>query len=245
MRAPGLRALEAAFKRRDDVEVWVVAPDRGRSACSHGLTLARPVFVKEFEPRHFGVDGTPADCVYLALFGLMDARPDVVVSGINHGANLGGDVIYSGTVAGAREAALRGVHGVAASLVEGEDFDAVAEHVVEMALQVAPLNGQNAYVLNLNYPAAQFKGVRWGRLGTRSYPEIVTSRQSPGRGFNYYWLGGPPVKDAQVPQSDGWLIGHGHASATLLTWDQTNDALMKNAEGLMPFISFPAELNDE
>jgi len=234
--APGLRALELALASRPEVEVWTVAPAKEMSTCSHGMTINRPLFVRQLDERRFAVEGTPADCTYFALFGCLPERPQVVLSGVNQGPNLGADVIYSGTVAGAREAFNRGVSGVAVSLVEGREFDAAASSAVQVALEVAQLDRSEPLLLNLNYPAGQFAGPRLAPQGLRDYPEAVVSREIPGRGGRYYWLGGPLVSDHLVPGSDGWLISRGVASATLLTTDQTDRAAMQGAAERFAFL---------
>lgn len=231
--APGIGALESAFQEFSEVELWTVAPALERSTTSHAMTLSRPVFAEDRGLRRFAVDGMPADCVYLALFGLMKTQPNVVVSGINNGPNLGCDVIYSGTVAGAREGVIRGIHGVAASLVSGSDFEPVAKSVAEIALQVAarPLN--SPLLLNLNYPSGNWRDVRFGPLGGRHYPHVVNDRIAPLTKATYYWLGGPPVRDKEIENSDGWLIGQGYASATFLSTDQTDTEKMNLASTLV------------
>ena len=231
--APGLRALERAFARRPDVETWIVAPDSERSTCSHGMTLHQPIFTKEVGERRIALSGLTADCVYFGMFDCLPRRPSVVISGINRGPNLGEDVIYSGTVAGAREAVVRGVHGVAASLVSGDDFERVANSVVEIGLLVARLPVSVPRLLNLNYPAGDFKGPQFAYLGQRSYPEEAERRVVPISGRDYYWLGGPPVRDKLIEGTDGWLVDKGVASATLLSTDQTDKEAM--GEGILPF----------
>ncbi len=236
--APGIRALRDAFLSRPDTEVFVVAPDMERSTCSHGMTLGRPVKVVETEPNVFSVAGLPADCVFLAKNVLLDQLPHVVVSGINRGANLGSDVIFSGTVAGARQAALMGMYGIAASLTEGDDFDIAARMTVEIAATVASLADTSPLVLNLNFPAGAPRGIQFGPLGQRRYPQLA--KASPGEvpGTTFYQLGGPDVRDALIPGSDGWLVAHDIASATLLTCDQTDVRNMKSPlvsiEGIAP-----------
>ena len=219
--AEGLAALRDALEAIAGVEVWVCAPDAPRSACGHGMTLARPVAAVELGPRRFALGGLPADCVYTALFGLMPRRPDVVISGLNRGPNLGTDVVYSGTVAGAREAVIRGVHGVAASLVSGEEYGAAAASAVAIALDLARLEGPPR-LLNLNYPAGTFAGPAVAPLGVRLYPEEARRLVDPATGAISYLLGGPPVVDARAPGTDGWLVSRGVASATFLTIDQTD-----------------------
>jgi 5'-nucleotidase len=234
--AEGIRALEAAFLDMADVDVWTVAPDRERSTCSNAMTLARPVFARNLGDRRVAVDGLPVDCVYLAVVHLMETPPDVVVSGINRGPNLGSDVIFSGTVAGARQAALQGIHGVAASLIEGDDFEKAAEVTVKIALDLASKPASPPRLVNLNFPGGSFSGPRLGRLGSRNYPRLVTERIAPLTKDNYYWLGGPPVKDGLIKGTDGWLVNQGIASATLLRLDQTDEASMSEPGVLLPEI---------
>jgi 5'-nucleotidase len=226
--APGIRALADAFADEEGVEVWIAAPDRGRSTCSHGMSLSRPVFAHEVAPREVAVDGLPVDCVYLAMYGLMPSPPDVVISGINHGANLGSDVIFSGTVAGARQAALQGVHGMATSLVEGDDFGPAARTTCRLARELAALPATPPRVINLNFPAGAFEGPRFAPLGVREYPHVVARRTAPLTGATYYWLGGPPVHNRRIPGTDSWLIAHGVASATALALDQGDAETMQS-----------------
>ncbi len=239
--APGIMALERAFAEYPEVEVWTVAPDRGRSTSSHAMSLSRPIFTYDRGPRRVAIDGLPADCVYLALFGLLDFRPDVVVSGINRGANMGCDVIYSGTVACAREAAERGIHGVAASLVRGDEYGPAAKSVCKIAIELAKYPVSPVLLVNLNYPSGAFDGPRFAGLGIRKYPLTVSKRTVPLDNRTYYWLGGPPIEDQEVPHTDGWLVGQGIASATLLKRDQTDYEMMNEAATLLPFIEPPKE----
>lgn len=235
--APGIAALERAFASLNNVELWVVAPDRGRSTTSHGMSLERPVFAAERGSHRIAVSGLPADCVFLALFGILKEMPHVVVSGINRGANLGCDVIYSGTVAAAREAVQRGVHGIAASLVSGDDYDRAARSVRDIAVELALVPNQPPRLLNLNYPAGQFKAPQFARLGVRNYPLRVTERAVPLNNKKYYWLGGPVIHDEPIRGTDSWLISQGIASATLLRLDQTDEKNMSCADELLPFMA--------
>jgi 5'-nucleotidase len=242
--APGIVALERVFKESyPEVVVWTVAPSKERSTSSHAMNLARPIFVYDKGKKRVAVDGFPADCVYLALYGLMEHPPNVVVSGINAGANMGKDVIYSGTVACAREAAIRKIHGVAASLVHGEDYSDAAKNVCRIALEVAARPKKPVILLNLNYPGGRFEGPRLARLGIRKYPHIVSKREAPLTNASYYWLGGPPVQDEHMPGTDSWLIHRGVASATPLLLDQTDDEGIATAETVLPFIEPPEELS--
>jgi len=197
------------------------------------MSLTRPVFVEDAGPRRLAVDGTPADCIYLALCGLMDERPDVVVSGINAGANLGKDVFFSGTVAGARQAAFLGVSGIAASLVSGDDYREAARSVCGLANCLADKQRRDPLLLNLNYPSGSFEGPRFAPLGKRSYPRVVTKRKAPLTGQLYCWLGGPPIEDAEIPGTDGGLIAQGCAAATVLSLDQTDWGQIEHAAKLV------------
>jgi 5'-nucleotidase len=206
------------------------------------MTLTVPVRAVELGERRFAVGGLPADCVYLALFGLMPRRPDVVISGVNRGPNLGTDVVYSGTVAGAREAVIRRVHGVSASLVSGDDYAAAADSVAGIALALAATGGPPR-LLNLNYPGPAFGGPELAPLGARTYPEEVHERLDPTTGEIRYAIGGPPVQDRCVPGTDGWLISRGVASATFLGVDQTDPEAQKDAAAgiLAPSIFSPPQ----
>jgi len=219
----------------------VCAPDAPRSVCGHGMTLDRPISAVRRGDRRFAVGGLPADCVYLALFGLMPRRPDVVISGVNRGPNLGTDVVYSGTVAGAREAVIRRVHGVSASLVSGDDYAAAAKSAAGIALALAATGGP-PLLLNLNYPGPVFSGPELAPLGARTYPEEVHERVDPATFETRYTIGGPPVQDRCVPGTDGWLISRGVASATFLGVDQTDREAQELAStGLLaPSIFSPA-----
>jgi 5'-nucleotidase len=189
--APGLAILAetlASFAR-----VTVVAPERDRSGASNSLTLDRPLSVRRAGNGFFYVNGTPTDCVHLAVTGLLDALPDIVISGINDGANMGDDTIYSGTVAAATEGFLLGIPSLAVSLVaKGEDHFATAAHVAaDFAQRVArkPL-GQPA-LLNINVPDVpydQLRGIEVTRLGKRHKAEPVVKSTSP-RGETVYWVG--------------------------------------------------------
>ena len=232
--AAGIRALAA---RLDDLgEVYVVAPDRERSATGHAFSLARPLRVDEVEPRRFAVDGTPADCVYLGMYKLVPGRPHLVVSGINHGYNLGSDVFYSGTVAGAVEAALRDVPAIAVSLEfrpggGGDRFDHASRFAHALARAVLERGLPRGTLLNVNVPAKVVPtGFEWTRLGQRAYRDQVDVRDDL-RGRRYYWIGGPPVAIDHQPGSDGAAVGRGHVAVTPLGLDMTHDGLLEHLPG--------------
>ncbi|HEY6894975.1 MAG TPA: 5'/3'-nucleotidase SurE, partial [Rhodanobacteraceae bacterium] len=183
----GLRKLADALKPLG--EVTVVAPDREQSAASHALTLNRPLRMMQLQKDEWIVDGTPTDCVNLAVLKLMKkARPDIVVSGINFGPNLGDDVTYSGTISAAFEGALLNIPSIALSALVGEhfSFDRCAEFAAELTRYVLEQPPNPEIVLNVNFPVAEFRGVRVTHLGKRVYGEGVVEREDP-RGRKYYW----------------------------------------------------------
>jgi 5'-nucleotidase len=226
--AAGLRALAAAFAGD---EVWVVAPDREQSASSHSISLHRPLRVTEVQPRWYAVDGTPTDAVYMGLaLVLRDARPDLVVSGINHGPNLGNDVLYSGTVAAAMEGALLGVHSIAVSLASPPPhaFEDAARFAAALAREIAAHPPPAPLLLNVNVPPGPVKGYRFTRLGRRTYGGTVVEKTDP-RGRKYYWIGGDgPVKNEDIPGSDcNAVVLDGLAAVTPLHLDSTHDPVLE------------------
>ncbi|HEY4186310.1 MAG TPA: 5'/3'-nucleotidase SurE [Polyangia bacterium] len=231
--APGIRAVVAALRELGDV--IVCAPDRERSAASHALTLDRPLRVDEVEPGVFSVDGTPADCTYLALLHLVPRTPTLCVSGINFGYNLGSDVFYSGTVAGAVEAALRGVPAIAISLERHvpPDFTAAAAFARALAGEVLA-RGEGAIpaaaLLNVNLPRGPVTDFQTTFLGRRVYRDQVDVRQDL-RGRSYYWIGGPEENATDVPGSDCNAVRAGQASITPLGLDLTHTNLLRDLSG--------------
>ena len=206
--------------------VTVVVPDRDQSATSHSLTLHRPLRIHRHDDDRFSVDGTPTDCVLIAFHGLLGHRPDVVVSGINQGPNMGEDVFYSGTVAAAIEGAMQGVPAVAISLVSREAADYVepARFVRRLLLETARRGPRAKQVLNVNLPRVPWKrvrGVRLTRLGTRVYRDSLIEKTDP-RGRAYYWIGGDePVWEAQEG-TDFQAVEAGYISITPLSLDLTD-----------------------
>ncbi|MCO4769981.1 MAG: 5'/3'-nucleotidase SurE [Deltaproteobacteria bacterium] len=232
--AAGLRPLEQALSALG--EVWVVAPEREQSAQSHALTMHKPLRIRRKEPRWYSVSGTPADCVYVALHHLLDQAPAIVVSGINRGANLGNDVLYSGTVAAAMEATLHGVPAVAVSLyVEwgtGErdhSWDTAAQVALKVAQRVVNDGLPPRVLLNVNVPdrpAHELSGVRNASMGVRHYEAQVDERRDP-RGRRYYWIGGRHERFEAIKDSDGPLIEQGYATVTPIRADMTSYAALK------------------
>jgi 5'-nucleotidase len=222
--APGLLALRDALA--EHASVIVCAPDTNQSATSHALSLHRILRRRHPGEGVFSLDGTPADCVYVALHSgkrVLPRRPDLVVSGMNHGPNLGIDVFYSGTVAAAREAALRGIPSIAISADGRADRAAAAKLGARLALALlasfARAKGKVAPLLNVNIPPGNTWEVRATCLGSRLYTEDVDYRKDP-RGREYLWLGGAgDVKHDLVPGSDTEAYDAGAASVTPLSLD--------------------------
>jgi 5'-nucleotidase len=223
--ARGLRTLREAMMLLGDVVT--VAPTSEQSAGSHSLTLSRPLRHREVEDGIHAVDGTPADCIYVALYraGFLPRWPDLVVSGINHGYNLGTDVFYSGTVAAAREAALRGVPAMAFSLGPHGSFQQAAKVATVLAarmLEAPRAGGEVGALLSVNFPPGEaYQGVRATRLGRRLYAEVVSVREDP-RGKEYFWIGGPGVRHEPVEGSDTEAVDAGFVSVTPLLLDMTD-----------------------
>ena len=212
-------------------EVIVVAPDRERSATSHAFTMDRPLRVTEVKPGWFAADGTPVDCVYLGMLRIAPRKPDLVVSGINHGFNLGSDVFYSGTVACAVEAAIRATPSLAMSLEHGSgDFAPAARFAHALARAVLQQGLPAETLLNVNVPASRPLGYRWTRLGKRLYHDRVEERADL-RGKRYYWIGGPPAGYGDVPGSDGMAVAESVVSVTPLDLDLTHGGLLERLPG--------------
>jgi 5'-nucleotidase len=193
--APGIRVLERIAKALSK-DVWVVAPEVEQSATSHSLTLRRPLRVRKHKPRHFTADGTPTDCVLVAVQSILkDRKPDIVLSGINMGSNLGEDVTYSGTVAAAMEAALLGIRAIAFSQVrDGEgklDFDAAEVHGPKLVQRLLAAKWHREVLMNVNFPALsakQVRGIRVCRQGRRESGTTVAEGRDPS-GRPYVWIG--------------------------------------------------------
>ena len=220
--SPGLRAMRDALATM--AQVVVLAPEGEQSASSHALSLSRPLRLRPVEAGIFALDGTPADCVYVALHAgtrVLPRRPDLVVSGINHGMNLGQDAFYSGTIAAAREGALRRIPAVAASAHPSLDLGAVAVFCTNIALELLRRTHARTPLLNVNVPPGWQGRARATRLGARIYEEIVDFRVDP-RGREYLWLGGPGVRHERNEGTDTDAYDDGFASITPLVLDLTS-----------------------
>jgi 5'-nucleotidase len=224
IRAAGIRALSSALESVG--EVWIVAPDREQSAASHSLSLHRPLRVEQLGPRRFAIDGTPTDCVNLAINGIMPVRPDLVVSGINHGANMGDDITYSGTVSAALEGTLLNVPSLAMSLVRQDELDvsAAAQFAQRLAKSILAYGMPRDTLLNVNVPslpAAELRGYLVTRQGKRKYGDAIVEKIDP-RGKKYYWIGGEDLGFVAAEGTDFTAVEGGYISVTPLHMDLTN-----------------------
>lgn len=232
-RAPGLIQVKHALT--DIADVVVCAPHSEQSGTSHSISLTTPLRLREHEPSVFSVDGTPADSVYVALCAhgrVLPRRPDLVVSGINHGLNLAGDVFYSGTVAAAREAALRGLRGLALSAGPAADLGGAATCAVGLAraFLAEPLPKPGVGVLlNVNFPAGERWPVRATRLGLRRYEDVAEFRHDP-RGGEYLWLGGSRAVHGEAAGSDTEAYDAGVVGVTPLSlqmWESEQELMVE------------------
>ncbi|WP_456416147.1 5'/3'-nucleotidase SurE [Thiolapillus sp.] len=224
--APGLKALATALQTT--VDVVVVAPDRDRSGASNSLTLETPIRAHTMENGYIRVEGTPTDCVHLAITGLLEEEPDMVVAGINAGANMGDDVIYSGTVAAATEGRFLGFPAMAISIASHapRHFDTAAQIAVQLIerLQRRPLAGES--ILNVNVPdlpLADIRGMQVTRLGHRHKAEPVVKEVDP-RGRPIYWVGPAGPEQDAGPGTDFHALRNSCVSITPLQVDLTRHA---------------------
>jgi 5'-nucleotidase len=221
--AEGLNALANAL--REHAEISVVAPDRNRSAASNSLTLEMPLRAYATDNGFIKVDGTPTDCVHLAITGLLDHEPDMVFAGINHGSNLGDDVLYSGTVAAATEGRFLGLPAIAISLVGSNPihFETAADVAVTLLKQLVKKPLPKDTILNVNVPDValkDLKGFKATRLGQRHKSEPVIKSKDP-RGRIIYWVGPPGAEQDAGPGTDFYAINEGYVSVTPLQIDLT------------------------
>lgn len=233
--APGLAALVRGLRPLG--RVISVAPDRERSAASHALTLHRPLRVTEVGRDAYCLDGTPADCVTFAVRGFLKLRPALVVSGINQGANLGDDVIYSGTVSAAMEGALLGCPAFAISLVtRGNGLPAGRPHYAAAAAVAKTIAGRILRrklppdtIVNVNVPdlpRGRLRGIRTTRLGKRRYSDLIEEKIDP-RGRKYYWIGGDLLDFELRPETDSHAVARRYVSVTPLRLDMTDPDLFR------------------
>jgi 5'-nucleotidase len=219
VRAPGLRAL--AERASELGEVTVIAPDREQSGAAHALTIRQPLRVDRVAERWFAVEGTPTDCVNLAFFHLLDRAPDLVLSGINAGYNLGDDITYSGTVAGAMEGRILGAPGVAVSAdpqATASQLDLAALHGVRVAGLLLDRGLPDGSFLNVNVPPSP-RGMRLTHQGRREGRDLIAGRDPKGR--DYFWVGLVQSSWRPDPAADHAAVEEGYVSVTPLSTDMT------------------------
>lgn len=220
-------------------EVFVVAPDRDQSAVSHSLSLYRPLRIEQISDNVYTVDGTPTDCVNIAVNGILkDRKIDIVVSGINKGENLGDDITYSGTVSAAMEGALLGVPSIAVSLATKVDFnfEAAAYYSKLIAEYVLRSNLPPATILNVNVPhmpKGDIRGILVTRQGKRVYGEPIVEKVDP-RGKKYYWIGGYELGSLDIENSDIAAVKSGYVSVTPISLDLTDYGFLDKLRGDLP-----------
>jgi 5'-nucleotidase len=224
-RSDGIVALAESLRSLGTV--YVVAPDRERSAAGHSLTLSHPLRVEKVGHRVYAVDGTPTDCVNLAVNGILRKKKiDLLVSGINKGANMGDDITYSGTVSAAMEGTLLGIPSIAVSLVSRNHFrfEAAAKFAAQVAHKVLRRRLPKDTLLNVNLPNVpleEIQGVKITRQGKRVYGEAVVEKRDP-RGRKYYWIGGDTLDRHDIPGSDLEAVEQNYISITPIHLDLTH-----------------------
>jgi len=226
--ALGLRELAEVLS--EFAEVYIAAPAFEQSGTGHGITVHSPIRVNEViypvaVSAAWAVQGLPADCVKLALDNLLDSPPDIIVSGINHGANLGTDVIYSGTVSGALEGLINDIPSIAVSVTDGKNnFELAARTAAKLCRAWERANFRPKTMLNVNVPS-EVKGMRYAALGDRKYVEAFDERIDP-RGGKYFWLHGVVADGIQDADTDVELSKEGYITVTPIQFDLTNRAIL-------------------
>ena len=225
----------------EEHEVYIIAPDQERSAAGHALTLNMPIRVKEVDigipvKKAIAISGTPGDCVKMGVTEILDEKPDLVISGINHGPNLGADVLYSGTVSAAMEGAVLGYPSIAVSLADLEgtcyNFKPAAEFMVKFIRKIHNINFPKKTILNVNIPDGELEemnGVCIAKLGMRMYTDAYEKRFDP-RGKVYYWMAGVPISENHEPGTDISAVLKKKISITPVTFEMTHKSIMPDLE---------------
>ncbi|HAF42453.1 MAG TPA: 5'/3'-nucleotidase SurE [Sphingobium sp.] len=239
--APGLKVLEEIARRFSD-DIWIVAPSEEQSGAGHSLTLTRPLRIRQHGERHYSVTGTPTDAVMMAVGHLMkDARPDLILSGVNRGANLAEDVTYSGTVAAAMEGAISGIKSIALSQVYAREgmgdavpFAAATAWGEQVLRPLIAMPASPRLLFNVNFPAidpAAVKGIRVVRQGFHDVDRTRIVEGTDPRGYRYFWFG--LGTSQSVPEgSDLAAIAEGYVTVTPLHYDLTQDSAMEATAAL-------------
>src|SRR4051812_43150667 len=242
--ATGLKVLEAIARRFSD-DIWIVAPSEEQSGAGHSLTLTQPIRLRKLGAQRFSVTGTPTDAVMMGLANILaDKKPDLILSGVNRGANLGEDVTYSGTVSAAMEGALAGIPSIALSQSSASEgigdtvpfaaAEAWAERVLAPLL-AAPFAPKT--LVNINFPALpaeQVRGVRVVRQGIRDYGRLRIDKRTDTRGYDYFWFGLRPVLHTPGHVTDLEAIADGYVTVTPLHLDLTHDESLAGLRALYP-----------
>lgn len=233
--APGLYVLEKIAAQLSD-DIWICAPSEEQSGAGHSLTLNRPVRLREHAPRRFSVTGTPTDAVTMALRKVLPGKPDLILSGVNRGANLGDDVTYSGTVSAALEGALAGIRSIALSQVyshegvgDGVSFDAAEAWGAKVIAPLLKTPFASRTLVNVNFPAmasGDVRGIRVARQGFHDYARGSLVESVDPRGFPYFWFGLHGIEHTAGHNTDLEAIAEGYVSVTPLHVDLTHDASM-------------------
>lgn len=239
--AHGLKVLEDIARTLSD-DVWIVAPELEQSGASHGLTLSQPLRIRKIADQRFAVQGTPTDCVMLAVHDIMaEAKPTLVLSGVNRGANLAEDVTYSGTIAGAMEGVICGIPSIAFSQVVGrgdnpEHFAAAAHFGPQILRDLLTCGWDRGVLINVNFPGlppGEVKGVEVTRQGFRDESELIIDRRVDARGFPYYWFGLRRAYGDPGVGTDLQAVRDGFISVTPLHLDLTHDRTRERLAGRM------------
>lgn len=228
--ALGIRKLREILKKNNH-DVFIVAPDKNQSATSHSLTLTVPLRIRQMNKNEWMTTGTPTDCVLIATHGLIKQKMDLVISGINHGPNMGEDVLYSGTVAAAMEGVMMGIPSVAFSLASFSTLDfSGAEEVVIKLLRIVSEIKYRRMLLNVNIPnvsGSKVKGYKFTRLGSRVYTDTLITKKDP-RGKKYYWIGGEKPSFKIKNGTDFQAIERNYVSITPISVDITDYKALSN-----------------
>jgi 5'-nucleotidase len=229
----GLHALANALSKLG--KIYIVAPDREQSASSHALSIHRPLRIEKVSENSFSVDGTPTDCINIAINGILNnTKPDIIVSGINRGENLGDDITYSGTVSAAIEGTLLGIPSLAVSLQGRNDFEFEAasyfSHLISSYILTNPVPKDTLINMNIpGLPLKEIKGIKITRQGKRLYNDPIIEKTDP-RGKKYYWIGGCELESMEMENSDIEAIKKGFVSITPIKLDMTDYSLMMKLE---------------
>lgn len=239
IQAIGIRTL--ASRLAYEHEVYVIAPERERSATGHALTLHKPLRVTEIDmgfkvTRSWECTGTPGDCVKIALSSILEEKPDLIISGINNGPNLGADVLYSGTVSAAMEGAVLGYPSIAISLNNGHenipDYTYAADFMAKFLPRISEISFPKKTILNINVPeieSSDIQGIQITRLGTRMYSDFYEKRLDP-RGKVYYWLAGEILQKPEEEGTDITAVRNNKISITPVTFEMTHKSIMPELE---------------